>query len=324
MGFADILGHDRAKGLLETAVREDRLPPALLLSGPEGIGKRTLAVVTARALLCETRTACAECAACRRVERGMHPDAFTIVREGAWIKVDAVRTVMREAAARPFEARARTFLVDDAHAMNEQAQNALLKSLEEPPPTSHLLLVTHAPQGLLPTIRSRCQVLRLGPLPARLLEQRLRDQGVTPSEAHLRAALCGGSLGAALAFQSEAFQDLREELLAVLESSPGWGAIERMEAAGRLAETDDLALALTALRALLRDVAALAAGGSPERLLNADRAPRLDALARARLGAVALELAAEVAQLREDLKTNASKPLLADVLLDMIARARAA
>src|SRR5262249_61618740 len=123
------------------------------------------------------------------------------------IKTERVRDAVRDIAGRPFEGRARAFVIDEAHLLTEQAQNALLKSLEEPPPSSHVILVTASPQALLPTIRSRCQTLRFSPLPEPLLEAHLRDRcGLPPAEAQLRSALCGGSLGVALAFESEAWR----------------------------------------------------------------------------------------------------------------------
>ena len=322
MGFADIVGHDRIKTILSAALGHGRLPPALLFSGPEGVGKKALALICARALVCERRPddACEQCAGCTRAARGLHPDVVAVEPDGATIKIDRVRDVAREIGARPFEARSRAFVIDDAHLLTEQAANALLKSLEEPCPTSHVLLVTSAPQALLPTIRSRCQTLRVGTLPPGLLAEYLeRHRGLPPDEAHLRAVLSGGSLGAALAFEPEAYRGLRDALLKLLEVAPRQGVFERMEAAQKLADLDDLPLALTALRALLRDVAALAAGSPDRSVLNADVVPRLRALAQGPLGRGAAMLATSIAETREALRTNANPGLSMDVLMDRLA-----
>lgn len=327
MGFADILGHDRIKTILTTALRHGRLPPALLLSGPEGVGKKALALATARTLVCEKGEgdACDRCAACGRASRGLHPDLALVEPDGATIKIDRVRDVSREIGGRPFEARARGFVIDDAHLLTEQAANALLKSLEEPCPTSHVLLVSAAPQALLPTIRSRCQTLRVGSLPSALLAEHLeKKRGLAHDEARLRAVLSGGSLGAALAFEPEAYRGLRDALLVLLEVLPRQGPLDRMEAAERLAEAEDLPLALTALRALLRDVAAMAAGAPDTAVLNADVAPRLRALAAGPLGRRAPELATAVGETREALRTNANRLLSMDVLLDTMGSPAAA
>ena len=139
MAFADVLGHDRIRDLLGRALVAGRLPPALLFVGPRGVGKRTLALAVARALLCPDGAslgdACGKCPACHRTSKGLHPDLFLAEPEGATLtlKIERVRELVREIDARPFEAAARAVLIDDAHTMTEQAQNALLKSLEEPP-----------------------------------------------------------------------------------------------------------------------------------------------------------------------------------------------
>src|SRR5262249_6098319 len=216
MPFPSVVGHETVKALLARALAGGRLPPALLLTGPEGGGKRTLALEVARGLLCgqgpgEPSNACRPCG---RTARAIHPDLIVVIPETATgflaretIKIEHVRDAMREIAGLPFEARARAVVIDDAHTMTEQAMNALLKSLEEPPATSHLLLVTGSPQALLPTIRSRCQTLRFGPLPTSLLESHLQARlGLDHADARLRAVLSGGSLGAALAFEAEGYR----------------------------------------------------------------------------------------------------------------------
>ena len=310
------------KGLLARALAQGRLPPALLLSGPEGVGKRTLALDVARGLLCDKGPGepCRQCRTCDRTGRSIHPDLIVVSPETAVIKIEQVRDAVREIAGLPFEARARVVVIDDAHTMTEQAMNALLKSLEEPPATSHLILVTASPQALLPTIRSRCQTLRLGPLPSGLLESHLREHlDLTAAEARLRAALSGGSLGAAMAFEAEGYRAMRDDVLDMLEKAPGATALLRLQWSERLAEADDVSLGLTALRSLLRDAAASRAGSPPERLLNADVADRVAAVGRGPLGERAVALADAAEEVRTALRGNASKPLSMDVLVDTLA-----
>ena len=345
MPFDNLVGHLPVREALARARREGRLPHALLFTGPDGIGKRTLALELARGLLCSSGepSPCGVCAPCRRTSKALeqapereqkarettaeptglnlrlHPDLMLVRPWPQSIKIEQVRQLVGEVLSGPFESKARGFVVDEAHMMTEQAQNALLKSLEEPPPTSYVVLATAAPQALLPTIRSRCQVVRMGPLPPRLLEAHLRERGLAPDEARLRAALSGGSLATALAFDSDEYREVRERLIATLEGIAGAGGLQRLEAAEWLADLDDIPGALTVLRSLLRDVAALRLGAPPAATLNADVTDRLGAVARGRLGARAEELAAVVGETRLALRANVSKPLAMDLLVDALA-----
>jgi DNA polymerase-3 subunit delta' len=354
----DVIGHERIRTILSRALERDRLPPALLLSGPDGVGKKMMALAAAQAALCErapAREPCEECRTCRRVgaavaperlqglreEADRHPDRDEwrnfrlhpdiVLIEGWWltktgrprpeaeIRVGQVRDLVAEVPGAPFEARRRVFVVDDAHGMNESSQNALLKSLEEPPPRSHLILVTPRPQGLRQTIRSRCQLLRFGPLSRPAIKAFLTDRrAVGEEEAQLRAGLAAGSLGAALAFESEGYATRREKLLELLEKVGDIGAMARMEEAEALEQADDPALLLTTLRSLLRDLAALRAGASRAALLNADVGERLVPLASGPLGARAAALAETAGEARAALRGFASKLLTFDILVDRL------
>ncbi|HEX9188312.1 MAG TPA: AAA family ATPase [Vicinamibacteria bacterium] len=358
MRLADVRGHDRVRTILSRALERDRVPPALLFSGPEGVGKKALALAVAQALLCERAPVpepCGECRACRKVGVSLAPEKLDEARREAdqdpdedvrrnfrlhpdlvlaegWrltrtgrprsepeIRVDQVRDLIGEIAGAPFEARRRVFVIDDAHTMNEPAQNALLKSLEEPPPRSHVVLVSSAPAGLRQTIRSRCQRIRFGPLPraavAALLVER---RGLADDEARVVAALAGGSPGAAFALESEAHARLREGLLDLLERAESLDAQGRMDAAEALERTEDPALLLTTLRSLLRDVAALRAGSGVPGLVNADAASRLERIASGPIGERAFLLAERAGEARLSLRGFANKLLTFDLLVDAL------
>ena len=352
MPFSDLLGHAPQRELLTRALRDGRVPPSLLFSGPDGVGKRTLALALARALLCARREdpGCGVCSHCRRVlgslaaieewrerARGskdgaamnhrLHPDVilvepWTTTKEGetkakAEIKVEQIRELVTETFGRPFEAKARCFVVDGAHLMNPAAANSLLKSLEEPPTTTHFVLVTSSPQALLPTILSRCQTLRFAALPTSILAPFLKDKlGLDDAEARLRTALSGGSVARALEFDSGVAQTLRAEALGALES--GGRPLAKLVAAQTLADSDDLTLALLAMRSLLRDIAAIRAGVESGSLVNQDMLEPLSRLAKTAVGAQAGELAEKIQETLLAVQGNASKLLASDALLDLV------
>jgi DNA polymerase-3 subunit delta' len=232
------------------------------------------------------------------------------------IRVDQVRDLIAEIAGAPFEARRRVFVIDDAHTMNDPAQNALLKSLEEPAARSHVILVSASAQGLRQTIRSRCQLLRFGPLPDHLVAALLAGTGHSGVEAAHLARLAGGSVGAAESLETETYATMREDLLRLLEGLDGLDALGRMEAAESLEQSEDAGILLTALRSLLRDVAALQAGAPARLLVNTDVADRLEALSAGRLGERAVSLAERAGETRAALRGFAHKLLAFDVLLD--------
>src|SRR5688500_7608576 len=180
--FASIAGHQRLVALLARAIARDTLPPSLLFAGASGIGKRKLAIAIAQAVNCLAPRlaaaadrkpgaleldACGECASCRRIARGVHGDVILLEPgDTGSIKIEPVRDIIDRANYRPFEGRRRVVIVDEADALVDAAQNALLKTLEEPPPASVFILVSSMPDSLLATVRSRCRPLRFADLTA--------------------------------------------------------------------------------------------------------------------------------------------------------------
>ena len=202
MPFSDIVGHRKQLENLRWGLEKDRLPHAYLFLGPEGVGKRTVALSFAKAIQCLERVHdfCDRCANCVRVQTGNHPDVRVVEPSTGKkeISIEQIRKLGRELSFRPFSARKKIAVLDPAPLMNPSAQNALLKTLEEPPGDSLLMLIAPSAGGLLPTLLSRCLRLSFGPLAAELVATFLVSQkGMEPEEAKCLAAMSMGSLGRA-------------------------------------------------------------------------------------------------------------------------------
>lgn len=335
MPFAEIIAQDRALASLRSALRRGALHHAYLFGGPEGVGKGSAARLLAQAANCEggeggpgglREDPCGTCGPCRKIAKGIHPDVLVLAEErtmakaGTWepkggrspskdIVVDQIRDVVdRRLALRRHEGRRRFVVLDPADAMNPQAQNALLKTLEEPPPETTLVLVAASPDSLLPTIRSRCLRVPFRPLPEASIEDRLVAEGHDADRARLAAALSGGSLGRALALDDDALDERASAVRAAAGLDPddagAWLAFakahgEDRETAGELCEL---------LLVWLRDVAAVQAGHGG--LALADLAEATRRLAGAIAPAEALRRRREVRRTAGALRQNAS-PVLA-------------
>lgn len=233
----DVIGHDGAVNLLRKDLAAGRLSHAYLFTGGQGIGKRTLALELARALNCEHPPApdepCGECRPCRLIPAQKHPDLFLLRPEGVdgRIPVDSARHLIQTLALKPLEARFRVALLLDFHRAQAGAANALLKTIEEPPPSALLLLTAQSADELLPTIVSRCREVALRPLPERTVSRALQERWKVPADrADLLARLSGGRLGWAVAeSRKEDFPARRQELFAQ------WAQIMQSSRAGRFA-----------------------------------------------------------------------------------------
>jgi DNA polymerase-3 subunit delta' len=334
MPFRDITGHRRLLTLLSRAIARGTLPPALLLAGPRGVGKRRTAVAIAEAINClEPRTAgefeidaCGACASCRRIARGVHPDVITLEPgDTGAIKIEQVRDVVERAGYRPFEGRRRAVIIDEADALVHAAQNALLKTLEEPPSATSFVLVSSIPDALLPTVRSRCSRLRFGPLsPDEVATTLIRDHRYSEPDARAAAAEAAGSLALALEAQSVDLVHAREMAQRLLEhTARGADPARRLDAAKDLAgkggsgasERDQLAVCLRAVSSLLRDLGILASHGDSRALANADLEPALSRLVPSFDGERTARAFSAVDRALGALERNASPKVVADWLV---------
>ncbi len=339
MPFSELQAQDRAVGALRAALRRGRLHHAWLLGGPEGVGKGTAARLLAQAANCEGAAAaggalddpCGRCGPCRKIAHGTHPDVFVLAEErvmakaGRWeprggrtpsreIVVDQVRDLVdHRLSMRRFEGRHRVVIVDPADAMNVQAQNALLKTLEEPPEATSLVLVSASPDALLPTIRSRCLRVAFAPLPEGVIQARLEAAGLPVEAARLAAELSGGSLARALSLDAGALAERRAALegaaALTADDAGGWVAFAR-----RHGEDREVAAGLGELLLLWwRDVLVAQAGGAG--LALAELAPLTRRTAASLSPAEALRRRGLVERLLGALRQNATAPLAIERML---------
>ena len=307
MSFRDIVGQERAIGILRGTLAEGRLSHAYLFEGPWGVGKTRTALALARALECRAPVegdACDRCDACLKVRNFQHPDVrflfpvmgdeddpeaiaavlqsvaadenhvFTYERASS-IRIGLTRELLRELAFKPYEGRMRVIVLRDADRMREDQYSAMLKSLEEPGGSTMWVLTTSRPNRLPATIRSRCLKLRFRPLTEEEIEGYLAARaGVDEAAARLLAALASGSLARALTLRAENVAGLRDDALRALAAAGSGDPSRILAAAGEAASgmnRERMRRTLEFQFLVLRDLLRLRYGAPEESLVNRDR-----------------------------------------------------
>ncbi len=337
--FDRLAGNERVKDVLRRMLAAGRVPGALLFAGEEGVGKKLFALELAKALNCRApqgAEACDRCASCLRITRPVdaagddpeaskgitwsgHTDVGLVRPPGRFILVAQMRDIEREANFRPYEGAARVFIIEDAERLNEPSSNALLKTLEEPPSTSHLILVTSRPAALLPTIRSRCQTVNFAPLTAGQIEAHLtRDKKFSREDAHLLARVAQGSIGRALATRPEIYRAQREAMLGVLVALARTGdRVRLLRASEELNDAkhkDEYESHLDILETLIHDLWASALGAPAERIVNDDLLPEFHQITGRFESRRAAEWLSQIETLRAQLSVNINRKVATDAL----------
>lgn len=306
-GFESIIGQEQPIRILSAYLVKGCIPHAFLFTGIEGIGKRTTATAFAMALNCQERNGsapdrdgscrtaaktagtvtgpCGQCRSCRKIMSGNHPDMIHISPSGSQIKIAQIRSLIEDLAMKPYEAKFRTVLISEAHCMNPEAGNALLKVLEEPPPRTILLLTAPQVSDLLPTVISRCQHIRFNPLSEKSLAGMLvQKQRIDPDQAAVFASMANGSYRRAAAMVDSDWLARRRWLLEAggLEcpASRSSYPIHRQLAfaEGLLQNREDILASLEIMKSWYRDLVIFP--WAPDKVINKDLNARIERASR--------------------------------------------
>ena len=283
MSFRNVLGHSRPIELLKRAIQRDKIAHSYLFLGNEGIGKKWVALQFAKALNCldegvERGDACDHCLSCKKIGDQLHPDVLILEPEGQTIKADQVRQMQRDLAYRPYEGKYRVCILTAADRMAPNMSNILLKTLEEPPLHTVIVLLANHSKLLLPTILSRCQTIRFNPLPILIVTRWLIEhKGFKEEEAYLLASLSEGSPGKALEIQEEISHVPREDLLRDLLGLKTL-SMEEMEfwSSSLPSQREELLLMLEVTKTLLRDLVIVKAVKENPKFIHSDLSQKIE------------------------------------------------
>jgi len=315
--FDQILGHERQKNVLSRALANGRIAHAYLFHGPEGIGKRLVALALARAIVCDEQRGCGNCVACRKIDHQNHPDLHILEPDGNSIKIEQVRSIQRDLNLKPLESPRKICLIDEAELMTVGAANSLLKTLEEPRGDTLIILLSSQPNRLLETIRSRCQAIPFTRHPNSRIQAELEKQlGIEATESHILAALSEGSFKKAFGKDRELYLEERRELLKTLTGlSPG-SILPILDFAEKLA-ADKMVLPdiLEIFQAFYRDILLTLQGRSEEELVNLDLKEKINrTAAKENLMSILAKLEA-LSEVHRQFDRNVNRQLAMEVLL---------
>jgi len=278
MAFKDIVGHEKQKYFLKRLLDTGRIPHALLFSGQEGIGKKKLAIEFIKHMFCERGDGCGKCRACLKIERHIHPDVIFIEKEDT-IGIDLVRGnrekkitgINEEIHEYPYEGTNRVILIDKVDTMTQEASNALLKTLEEPPAFNHFFLITSSEQKIPLTIRSRCTRVGFTSLIQGDLQQYFVEvQGMDDEKANFFSTISCGSIGTGLFWLEEENFSMRKKLAALVVGKDR-SFLHTTLVSEMVSQSDlQMSMYLNFLISLFRDLYMVHYGQDPSRIINRD------------------------------------------------------
>lgn len=320
MSFNNIYGHEKQIGIIRKSLAQGRISHAYLFSGLAAVGKKTLASELAKALNCEKsdqiQDACEACPSCLKANHSNHPDIHLVAAEGQFIRINAIREIQEQMKFKPLEGKRRVIIINDAEKMNDQAANALLKTLEEPSESNILILVSARPYVLPATIISRCRQMRFDPLSnatvARFLVERL---AMEKQKAQLLSLLSGGSPGRAIELNKENAEDYREEIFQALAMVNKKDPLSLVIFASFLAQDKkEIRQGLDVLNSCFRDALVFKETAKKEMLINQDKSRFIADLAQRLSGNQILQNIAFVERSREAIEQNVNKSLTLETM----------
>jgi DNA polymerase-3 subunit delta' len=328
MSFSDIYGHEKQIKVLQTAMARDRIPHAYLFYGAEGVGKKTVAGVFAKALNCksgrDSLDACDTCSSCLKIDHGNHSDVMTIKAQGQSIRIQEIRELQEQMKFSPFEGGKRIFIVVDADRMNIASANATLKTLEEPSASNILILITSRPHQLPATVLSRCQHVRFNPLRRETVVSFLEEKSsLDHKSAHLIALSSGGSIGKARAMNEESYLTTRATVLDIIARIKTRDPLKLLSALNDFGqERKDIMERLGILMTGYRDALVYKETGDRESLINQDYIDIIKSVAESASGRDIVSCIRAVDRAFHTLNQNANKQLTLEVMMFTLGRYR--
>lgn len=322
MPFSDIVGHERVVDVFRRSIRSGKTAHAYIFEGPPGCGRKKTALALIQALFCGAVAddACGTCPSCRKVAAGNHGDIHIVepLPEKRDISIAQLRDIQRELALRPYEASRKACIMEPADRMNINSANSFLKTLEEPPGNAIIILITENADMLLPTIRSRCQLVRFAPLSPEYVQLLLERNGMESTAAALLAQLADGSMQRAQELDNESLALRRELLLKHLSALSLERIVTVFTAAEELSGNRDETLdTLDMLLSFARDMVHLSAGCGD--IINTSIRPVLEGFARRLNLQSTLQIADDILETRRSVQRNANAKLALDTLFMKLA-----
>jgi DNA polymerase-3 subunit delta' len=321
MSFKDIYGHEKQLSVLQTAMARDRIPHAYLFYGMEGVGKRTVAEVFAKALNCKNGRdildACDVCPSCLKIDHRNHPDVITIHAEGQFIKVKEIRAIQEQMKFRPFEGGKRIIIIGDAERMNIVSANALLKTLEEPSASNILILITSRLYLLPMTILSRCQHLRFNPLQKETVASYLQEKlSLDYQSSYLISLSSGGSIGKAAELNDDSHLAMKAPVLDIMSQTRMKDPLRLLFLAGDFGQErkeimDRLGILITGYR----DALVYKETGEIDRIINRDYIDIIKSVAESLSGWNIMNSIKAVDQALHAMNQNANKQLTLEAMV---------